>query len=244
MYEDGDYETLHGFRILAIDGSNVMLPTNDNTRKVFGTVQYRNQRPGVEGEHSYALASALYDVPNRVALDARLEPIRSSEIKLAEQQLQYTNENDLVIYDREYCSFRVLAAASKANSHFLVRCKRGSFKTANDMLDGKGPDDVTTELVPSKHFSSDSAACDRPTQLTVRFVRIILATGEYKVLATSLLNQQDYPLTIFKELYYCRWGIETFYRVLKTRLNLENFSGYSAGLSCRCLSNRCRDHTD
>jgi hypothetical protein len=28
-------------------------------------------------------------------------------------------------------------------------------------------------------------------------------------------------------LYYLRWGIETFYGILKTRLGLENFSGYS-----------------
>src|SRR5271154_2806556 len=61
MYEDGDYETLHGFRILAIDGSRVLLPTNASTRKVFGVVEYKNQRPGVEGEHCYALASVLYD---------------------------------------------------------------------------------------------------------------------------------------------------------------------------------------
>ena len=28
-------------------------------------------------------------------------------------------------------------------------------------------------------------------------------------------------------MYYLRWGIETFYGILKTRLGLENFSGYS-----------------
>jgi hypothetical protein len=68
---------------------------------------------------------------------------------------------------------------------------------------------------------------DLPKTLTVRFVRVRLDNGEYEVLATSVLDQQNYPTTIFKELYYCRWGIETFYGILKTRLNLENFSGYS-----------------
>jgi hypothetical protein len=218
MYEDGDYETLHGFRILAIDGSTVMLPDNTGTRKVFGTVAYRNQKPDVAGEHCYGLASVLYDVLNRVALDARLEPIHSSETELAEQQMQHMTKNDLGIYDRGYCSFRILAAASKADGHFLVRCKRGSFKVASDMLSGKGPDDVVTELV---------SRTDSEQKLTVRFVRVTLNTGEYEVLATSLTNQQKYPAAIFKELYYCRWGIETFYGVLKTRLNLENFSGHS-----------------
>ena len=63
--------------------------------------------------------------------------------------------------------------------------------------------------------------------LYTSFVRVVLDSGEYEVLATSLTNQEKYPLADFKELYYFRWGIETFYGILKTRLNLENFSGYS-----------------
>ena len=68
MYEDGDYRTAHGFRILAVDGSKVQLPANDATSKEFGTFAYRNQRTNTEGEHAYALASVLYDVLNCVAL--------------------------------------------------------------------------------------------------------------------------------------------------------------------------------
>ncbi len=29
------------------------------------------------------------------------------------------------------------------------------------------------------------------------------------------------------KIYWLRWGVETFYSVLKTRLNLENFTGLS-----------------
>jgi IS4 transposase len=48
------------------------------------------------------------------------------------------------------------------------------------------------------------------------------------VLATNLLDEQKYPTAEFAELYHCRWGIETFYGVLKGRLDLENFSGLSS----------------
>ncbi len=41
------------------------------------------------------------------------------------------------------------------------------------------------------------------------------------------LDIKQYPPKYFKDLYYLRWGIETFYSILKNRLNLENFSGYS-----------------
>ena len=32
----------------------------------------------------------------------------------------------------------------------------------------------------------------------------------------------------FKELYFKRWAIETYYEIIKNRLSLENFSGLSA----------------
>jgi hypothetical protein len=47
------------------------------------------------------------------------------------------------------------------------------------------------------------------------------------VLVTSLTDKEAYPPAIFAELYHCRWGVETFYGKLKTRLDLENFSGVS-----------------
>jgi len=64
-----------------------------------------------------------------------------------------------------------------------------------------------------------------PKQLTVRLVRVVLDTGEYEVLVTSLLDEVAYPTSDFKEIYRLRWGVETFYDVAKTRLQLENFTG-------------------
>jgi hypothetical protein len=232
MYEDDDYRTFHGLRVLAIDGSKMQLPTNDETVKEFGVFTYHSMQPHgkgsmVSGEHAYALASVLYDVLNRVALDAVLAPGHSYEVELAREHLSCTKTNDLVIYDRGYCSFRMLALASMANDYFLVRCMRRRFKVANEMLKGEGSDDIVTEIVPNQKFLANPENKELQHTLTVRFIRVVLDNGEYEVLATSLLDQQQYPTTIFKELYYLRWGIETFYGILKTRLNLENFSGLS-----------------
>ena len=95
------------------------------------------------------------------------------------------------------------------------------------MLAGKGKDDIAVAIKPSKNTKTQIRKEGLPTTLTVRFVRVTLETGEYEVLATSLLDPKQYPVSCFKELYYLRWGIETFYGTLKTRLNLENFTGLS-----------------
>ena len=228
MYEDGDYQTYNGLRVLAVDGSKVQLPTNDETRAVFGTFAYRSQLPQVHGENSYALASVLYDVLNRVALDARFAPCSSYEVDLAAEHLPYLQANDLTVYDRGYCSFRMMALASRAKGHFLIRCHDNSFKVVNAMLCGEGPDDVITEITVNKKFLANPKNKGLPQKLAIRFVRVTLDSGEYEVLATSLLDQQQFTFDNFKKLYWLRWGIETFYGVLKTRLGLENFSGLSA----------------
>jgi hypothetical protein len=42
---------------------------------------------------------------------------------------------------------------------------------------------------------------------------------------TSLLDAKVYPREEFSTVYHWRWGHETFYLMLKGRLELENFSG-------------------
>lgn len=230
MYEDGDHQTWQGHRVLAVDGSKLQLPDNPETRAVFGTWSYWAQQKDkdISGTRTMALGSVLYDVLNRVAVDARLERCDAYEVDIAKQQLAYTADTDLVIYDRGYCSFRMMALATKAKGDFLIRARSNrSFKVAEEMLAGHGPDDVTLEVRPSHNTRKQIRLEGLPTNLTVRFVRVTLDNGEYEVLATSLLDQQQYPVSCFKRLYYLRWGIETFYGTLKTRLHLENFTGLS-----------------
>jgi hypothetical protein len=54
-----------------------------------------------------------------------------------------------------------------------------------------------------------------------------LPNGQTEILITSLLDNNEYSSSIFKELYNERWGVETFYDELKNKLKIEHFSGYS-----------------
>jgi hypothetical protein len=55
----------------------------------------------------------------------------------------------------------------------------------------------------------------------------VLDDGTVEVLVTSLLKEDRYPTSLFKELYHLRWGVETLYDRIKNLLSLENFSGTS-----------------
>jgi hypothetical protein len=59
-YADTDHQRFRGYRLLAVDGSKIRLPDNDEIRAEFGTISYSNGKDAThQGEHPYALASVL-----------------------------------------------------------------------------------------------------------------------------------------------------------------------------------------
>ncbi|MCK5189689.1 MAG: IS4 family transposase, partial [Methylococcales bacterium] len=226
MYADKDYQRFWGYRILAVDGSKIRLPDNDEICEEFGTLTYSNGKDStIQGEHPYALASVLYDVLNRVALTAELAATDAYEVDLAIAHLTHTTSQDLLVMDRNYPSYRMLAELEHRNREFVIRCSGASFGVARQMLKGEGADSQIVTLTPCAKQVPLLHQRGLSQSLTVRFVRVKLETGEWEVLVTSLRDEVCYPTKEFKELYYFRWGIETFYGLIKTRLELENFTG-------------------
>jgi len=231
MYADDDYKTYKGHRVLGVDGSKVLLPNSQNVIDEFGTIAYSNggkHKHKIEGKRAYGLASVMYDVLNHIAIDATLDKAKAYEIDLAVQHLKKTQANDLFIGDRNYPSFRMMGELKQNSTDFLIRCSKSSFSTARQMLKGKGADSQVVQLQVHPSKLKQIQALGLPKELTVRFVRVVLDTGENEVLVTSLIDETTYPTIDFKELYWLRWGVETFYDILKNRLGLENFSGLSA----------------
>ena len=110
-------------------------------RDAFGTIAYSNGKdPQIQGERPYALASVLYDVLNRIALDATLGRADAYEVDLAIGHLAHTGPTDLLVMDRNYPSYRMLAELTQRERHFVIRCSAASFAAARRMLRGEGPD--------------------------------------------------------------------------------------------------------
>lgn len=229
QYGDGQYLRFWGFRVLAVDGSKIVLPDSKDVREEFGTIAWSNGKDSeLHGDRPYALASVLYDVLNRVVLDARLGRANAYEVDLAVTHLAHTRAGDLLTMDRNYPSYRMLAELVQRQRDFVIRCSAASFGVARRMLKGEGADSQVVILTPCAEQMPQIRNQGLPMTLTVRFVRVLLSTGEYEVLVTSLLDECLYPTEDFLELYHLRWGIETFYGLLKTRLELENFTGTGA----------------
>ncbi len=211
LYADGEYRRYRGYRLLGIDGSKVLLPDSETVRQEFGTIAYSNGKDGaIEGERPYALASVLYDLRNRVALDARLGRAEAYEVDLAVAHLTSAGPGDLVVADRNYPSFRMLAELSRRGIDFVIRCSNSSFSPARAMLADRGPESQIVTLTPADGKVGATREAGLPTRLRVRFVRVRLSTGENEVLVTSLLDETAWPTADFLDLYHQRWGVETW----------------------------------
>ena len=227
-YGDGDFIRYKGLRLLGVDSSKVILPDTQDIIEEFGQIRYTTVKEGQEGERTYGLASVMYDVLNRLAVDSVMSHAHAYEVDLAVAHLKHTITDDLLIFDRGYASYRMVSTLIKKERHFVIRCSASSFSTARAMLKGEGKDSQIVKLTPHHSKVKEIRELSLPEEITVRFVRVVLDTGENEVLVTSLLDEDLFPATDFKEIYHFRWGTETYYDILKTRLNLENFSGKTA----------------
>jgi hypothetical protein len=225
FYADGVYKKWRNYRLLAIDGSRLTLPPSNEIRDELGFLTTTDNKGVVQGEYNAALVSVLYDVLNGIAVDSTLSNCRSSEKRLAINHLEHVNKGDILLFDRGYPSYEFLAYISQRSADFVGRCSRGSFNQAQKMFDDDTITSLVTTITPPPYLSKKKLKeLGLPLKLTVRFVRVILSTGEPEILVTSLLDE-SLSADDFKELYYLRWGIETYYHILKSHLALENFSG-------------------
>jgi Transposase DDE domain len=215
----------HGHRVLAVDSSVVRLPKNQAVAKKYGWMECSNE--GVSAER-YPLGriSVLYDVLNEMALDASLAAWKVGEEALAHAHLDWVESGDIVLTDRGYTSYLWVLDVLARGAHFVSRCSGSSFAPAQSLLklDRAGVS-VWATMKVDKHVKAECLKRGWPLEVTVRFVTVRLKTGQLEVLVTSLLDENVYRTQEFADLYWRRWGQETFYGRLKGRLDLENCSG-------------------
>jgi hypothetical protein len=148
------------------------------------------------------------------------------EIDLAIQQLKRAQPGDVLINDRGFTGYQYLAWHRHLGLDYIARCSTASFAAAQELFRrNRAGRSVVVKLVPPSNQRAELRALGLPLELIVRFVSVRLSTGELEVLATSLLDEELYPTEEFLEVYHYRWNHETFYGTMKSRLDLENFSG-------------------
>jgi hypothetical protein len=226
FYEEAEHYVWGEHRLLAVDGTRLVLPNHPTVKEEFGECGFG---PNADSMRSVAVGSLLYDVLNQVTLDAQLAPFESSESDLLVKHLDRAKPGDLLLLDRGYPSFWLLFLLKAKGIDFCVRLKDNWWLKVRDFVKSGEKERIVTFTLPKKDRGklADYPEC-ADTELRCRLVRVELDNGEIEVLCTSLLDTEKYPYESFPVLYHYRWGEEEAYKLLKCRVEVEDFSGKTA----------------
>ena len=223
FYSEAPYKLWHNMRLLAIDGSRLVLPNHPSVVEEFGTHSFG---PNADQPRSLALTSILYDVLNLITIDAQIAPYDSSEKELLYKHLDKVKEGDLLLLDRGYPSFALFFLLTAKKINFCVRMKEDWWLEVKKFKESGEKERIVKFKLPKK----DSAKLqDYPEMINktinCRLIRIELENGETEILCTSLVDKEKYPHEEFAGLYHYRWNVEEAYKLYKARIDMENFSG-------------------
>jgi hypothetical protein len=196
--------TYKGMPLIAIDGSDIALENTTELKREFGC-------SGSKKNAATALASIAFDPLNHAIYDCRIDKYEADERTLAKAHIKRLLElnmgGSLLLFDRGYPSAEFVSFVYEHGFHFVMRV-RGKFNNEADAIKTEGWIYLTHN--GKKH--------------PVRVLKVTLATGEVETLMTSL-DENQLSLDEAGELYFERWGVETAFDLLKSKLELENFSG-------------------
>jgi hypothetical protein len=226
FYAGAPYRKWYGHRLLCVDGSRLHLPNHPTVREEFG--EYLVGRNG-NTPVSMALISLLYDPLNLLTIDSQIGSWSESEQEHLLRHAEKLQAGDLLLCDRGYPSIYLFYLLRRLRVEFCFRMKEDWWLPVRSFIQSGQKEMIIELTLPKKDINKtygDTFKEEVPVRC--RLVLIELENGEKEVLCTSLMDTQAFPHELFKGLYHLRWGIEEGYKLLKERLDMENFSGKTA----------------
>jgi len=235
-----DIKDYRGYRLLAIDGSDLHIATDPKDKDTY----FQNQ----SNQKGYNLLhlNAAYDLCNRLYVDALVQPRRQSNEGRALAMMVDRSPikgKAIVISDRGYESYNNFAHIERKGWNYVIRVKdldsSGILSSLRLPVSGEFDRDVHLTLTrkqtkeakahPGYKFLPSNSTFDFLDShenmlypLSFRVVRFVLPDGAYETVITNL-SAADFPPDEIKSIYHMRWGIETSFRALKYTVGLTNF---------------------
>lgn len=225
FYDHAPYLVWHNMRLLAADGTRLLLPKHESVIEEFGEHGFG---PHADSQRSLALGSFLYDPLNLITLDAQIAPYSSSERDLLYKHLNKVQQGDLLLLDRGYPSIALMFQLKGKGIEFCMRMKENWWLEVNDFVKSGQKEKLVRFTLPKKDHHLYASGPELGTEVTCRLICVELENGEKEILCTSLTDMDKYAHEDFVELYHFRWNIEEGYKLFKARVEVENFSGKTA----------------
>lgn len=209
-------------KIFAVDGSKMFVPR--------GLKKFGFKTEIKECHYPTARISCLFEVGAGLIHDISLNA-HGDERKAALTHFAKIKPEDIVIYDRGYFGFKLIAKHAAHKSDFIMRVgDKVGVKEIDQFIEknqNKKTADSTVTIQPKCHKVQKKLEKSFPGQTLCFALRIVKYTHEntsYYVL-TSLKDQPSFSVQRLSDLYHARWGVEEIYKQIKVFTLGRTFHG-------------------
>lgn len=227
IHQDADPSWLfHGRSVKVADGSTVSMPDTQANQAAYP--QAKAQKPGV----GFPIARILvvFSLAVGTVLEAAIGPYQgkqTSELALLRLVVDQFHPGDVLLGDRFFCSYWVVAALAARGVDVAARlhqCRAADFRRGRRL----GRDDhlvVWTRPKQPPDWMTRAEYDATPDRIVIRELRVRVRDKTKRVrdlvVATTLLDVKTYRADELGGLFRQRWNAELDLRSLKTEMRME-----------------------
>ena len=212
-------------RVVLVDGSTLSMPDTPANQQAYP--QSRAQRPGV----GFPLLRwvALIGLATGAVLGSavgRWRGKQTGETALFRTLLDHLRPGDVLVADRYYSSYWMIALAQARGVHVVFRqhqLRHTDFRRGRRL--GRDDHVVIWNKPQRPRWMDEETYAALPDELTLREVRGSIATPGCRVrelvVVTTLTAAEEYPREAILQLYHARWNAEIDLRSIKTHMNMD-----------------------
>lgn len=229
-----------GHRLKAIDGTSVRLMDTPENQERYP--QPSGQKPGC-GFPVMGLVGVLDLATGHLADYVTCRPQEHDVVGFFRLRKTFL-PGDLVIGDRAFCSYAMMAHLIENEVHSLMRLHQSREKKL-DWKNGRKVDKNSRVITWAKPKSATKCGMSQsewealPETLTLRLVKSLGKSRDGKLrtifLVTTLLDPKKHPTEEIATVYAERWKIEVKFRDIKTTMGLNEFRVQSPELAHKTL---------
>jgi DDE family transposase len=212
-------------KVLLVDGFTTILPDTPENQKAYP--QPNTQKPGLGSPLLRAVV--LLSLATAAVRGLAVGPYQgkeSGETALLRTLLEQLRAGTIIVADRFYCSYFMVALLRDRGVEVVVRLHQ---KRSYDFRRGRrlGRDDhvVCWHRPEQPEWMDDETYATMPEVLQVREIRKRVSTPGCRVqeliVATTLLDAAAYSQEDITDLYHQRWHVELDIRAIKTTLKMD-----------------------
>jgi len=214
---------------MLVDGTTVSMPDTPENQKIYP--QPESQKEGVG--FPIARLVAIISLSCGAVLDVAIGPYKGKETgehALLRQILGSISAGDIILGDRYYCSYFLIAMLQRlgADTVFQIHGGRKSDFRRGKKLGKKDHLVIWEKPKQRPDWMSEIMYCQMPDTLAIREIKI-----NKKVITTTLLNPKEVTRKELGKLYTKRWLIEVDFRFIKTVLQMDVLRCKTPDMVCK-----------